>query len=55
MGSGALKEEHSPEDSGNVVDYYYGIIEMLEHIDIQQMPRIYGYLKEMYFAEESEV
>ena len=55
VGSGALKEEHSPEDSGNVVDYYYGIIEMLEHIDIQQMPRIYGYLKEMYFAEESEV
>ena len=55
MGSGALKEEHSPEDSGNVVDYYYGIIEMLEHIDIQQMPRIYGYLIEMYCAEESEV
>lgn len=35
----------------NVVDYYYGVIEMLEHIDIQKMPRIYGYLKEMYFAE----
>ena len=55
VGSGALKEEHSPEDSGNVVDYYYGISEMLEHIDIQEMPKIYGYLKEMYFAEESEV
>ncbi len=51
VGSGALKEKHSPEDSGNVVDYYYGITEMLEHIDIQQMPRIYGYLKEMYFLE----
>ena len=32
-----------------------GISEMLEHIDIQEMPKIYGYLKEMYFAEESEV
>ena len=39
------------EDNGNVVDYYYGITEMLEHIDIQEMPRIYGYLKEMYFSE----
>lgn len=55
VGSGVLKEKHSPEDSGNVVDYCYGITEMLEHIDIQQMPRIYGYLKEIYFAEESEV
>lgn len=53
-GSGALKEKHSPEDSGNVVDFYYGITEMLEHIDIQEMPRIYGYLKEMYFSGESE-
>ena len=55
VGSGALNEKYSPEDSGNVVDYYYGISEMLEHIDIQEMPKIYGYLKEMYFAEESEV
>ena len=54
-GSGALKEKHSPEDSKNVVDYYYGITEMLEHIDIQEMPRIYGYLKELYFSGESEV
>lgn len=53
-GSGALKEKHSLEDSGNVVDFYYGITEMLEHIDIQEMPRIYGYLKEMYFSGESE-
>lgn len=51
VGSGALKEECSPEDSGNVIDFYYGISEMLEHIDIQEMPRIYGYLKEMYFPE----
>lgn len=54
-GSGALREKHSPEDSKNVVDYYYGITEMLEHIDIQEMPRIYGYLKELYFSGESEV
>lgn len=54
-GSGALKEKHYPEDSGNVVDYYYGITEMLEHIDIQEMPRIYGYLKELYFSEGGEV
>ncbi|MBD5521422.1 MAG: hypothetical protein HDR03_09420 [Lachnospiraceae bacterium] len=51
VGSGALKEKHSPEESENVVDYYYGITEMLENIDIQEMPRIYGYLKEMYFTE----
>ena len=51
VGSGALKEKHSPEDSRNVIDFYYGITEMLEHIDIQEMPRIYGYLKEMYFPE----
>jgi len=54
VGIGALKEEYSPENSGNVIDYYYEITEMLEHIDIQEMPRIYGYLKEMYFSEESE-
>ena len=54
-GSGALREKHSPEDSKNVVDYYYGITEMLEHIDIQEMPRIYGYLKELYFSEESKL
>ena len=54
-GSGALREKHSPEDSGNVVDYYYGITEMLEHIDIQEMPRIYEYLKELYFSEGGEV
>ncbi len=53
-GSGALREKRSPENSGNVIDYYYGITEMLGHIDIQEMPRIYGYLKEMYFSEESE-
>ena len=55
MGSGALREKHSPEDSGNVVDFYYGITGMLEHIDIQEMSKIYGYLKEMYFSGESEV
>lgn len=54
-GSGALKEKHSPDESENVVDYYYGITEMLENIGIQEMPRIYGYLKEMYFSGESKV
>lgn len=55
VGSGALREKYSPEDSGNVVDFYYGITGMLEHIDIQEMSKIYGYLKEMYFSGESEV
>jgi len=41
-------------DSGNVADYWYGITEMLKHIDIQEMPRIYGYLKGMYFQKEKQ-
>lgn len=45
---------YSFDESGNVMDYYYQIIEMLKHIDIQEMPRIYDYLKEMYFSKESE-
>lgn len=44
-------DDYSIDTSGNVIDYYYKISEMLEHIDIQEMPRIYGYLKEMYFPE----
>ena len=51
IGSGALKEDYSPEDIENLVDIWRGISEMLEHIDIGEMPRIYSYLKEMYFAE----
>lgn len=51
MGAREIKSGYSPENGGNVVDFYYGIIEMLQHIDIQEMPRIYGYLKEMYFPE----
>lgn len=45
-------DDYSLDTSGNVIDYYYKISEMLEHIDIQEMPRIYGYLKEMYFSGE---
>lgn len=44
-------DDYSLDTSDNVIDYYYKISEMLEHIDIQEMPRIYGYLKEMYFPE----
>ena len=50
VGSGALKEEYFPKSTSNVIDYYYEITEMLEHIDIQEMPKIYEYLKEMYFS-----
>lgn len=44
-------DDYSLDESGNVLDYYYKISEMLEHIDIQEIPRIYEYLKEMYFPE----
>ncbi|GFI46004.1 hypothetical protein IMSAGC019_01317 [Lachnospiraceae bacterium] len=55
-GSGVVNTDDYHLNSGeNILDYYYKISEMLEHIDIKEMPRIYGYLKEMYFAEESEV
>lgn len=43
-------DDYSLDTSENVFDYYYKIAEMLEHIDIREMPRIYGYLKEMYFS-----
>lgn len=56
VGSGVVNsDDYHLNSGGNVIDYYYGIIEMLEHIDIREMPRIYGYLKKMYFSEESEV
>ncbi len=54
IGAGALKEEYHPDDSENVIDYYYEITEMLERIDMQEMPGIYGYLKKMYFLEEKQ-
>lgn len=54
-GSGVVNTDDYHLNSGeNILDYYYKISEMLEHIDIQEMPRIYGYLKEMYFSEENE-
>ena len=53
VGTGKVNaDDYSLDESGNVLDYYYKISEMLEHIDIQEMPRIYGYLKEMYFSEQ---
>lgn len=55
VGMGKVNADNDSLDvSGNVIDYYYKIAEMLKHINIQEMPRIYGYLKEMYFAEKSE-
>lgn len=54
-GSGVVNTDDYHLNSGeNILDYYYKISEMLEHIDIQEIPRIYGYLKEMYFSEENE-
>lgn len=51
-GSGIVNTDDYHLNSGeNILDYYYKISEMLEHIDIREMPRIYGYLKEMYFPE----
>lgn len=53
VGIGKLNaDDYSLDESGNVLDYYYKIAEMLEHIDIREMPRIYGYMKEMYFPEQ---
>ena len=53
VGMGKVKKDDWSLSSGdNVLDYYYEICDMLEHIDVQEMPRIYGYLKEMYFSEE---
>lgn len=43
-------DNYSLDESGNVLDYYYKVSEMLEHINVQEMPRIYNYLKEMYFS-----
>ena len=45
-------DDYSLDESGNVLDYYYRISEMLEHIDIREMPRIYSCLKEMYFPKQ---
>lgn len=51
-GMGKLKKDDYAVSSGdNVLDYYYEICDMLEHIDVHEMPRIHGYLKEMYFTE----
>lgn len=54
VGSGILKEDYSLKNDENPVDCYNEIFEMLEHIDMREMPRIYEYLKEMYFSEESQ-
>lgn len=52
VGMGKLKkDDYAVSSGGNILDYYYEVCDMLEHIDVQEMPRIYGYLKEMYFAK----
>lgn len=52
-GSGVVNtDDYHLNSDENILDYYYKISEMLEHIDIQEMPRIYGHLKEMYFSGE---
>lgn len=52
VGMGKVKKDDWSLSSGdNVLDYYYEICDMLEHIDVREMPRIHGYLKEMYFPE----
>lgn len=56
VGMGKINaDDYFLDVSDNVIDYYYKISEMLEHIDIQEMPRIYGYLKEMYFSKQEGV
>lgn len=51
-GSGVVNtDDYRLNSNENILDYYYKISEMLEHIDIQEMPKIYGYLKEMYFPK----
>lgn len=54
-GMGRLKEEYTPEEIGKVSDYFKAVEEMIWSMDIHEMPKLYGYLKETYFAEESEV
>jgi len=44
-------DDYSLNENGNIIDYYYKVSEMLGHIDIREMPRIYEYLKKMYFQE----
>ena len=56
VGMGKINaDDYSLDDSSNVIDYYYKISELLGHINIREMPRIYGYLTKMYFQEKSEV
>lgn len=47
-------DDYSLNENGNIIDYYYKISEMLGHIDIREMPKIYKYLKEMYFPEQTQ-
>lgn len=34
--------------------FYEEIIEMLNHVDIESLPWIYGFMKEMFFPEDTE-
>lgn len=34
--------------------YYYKIIELIEHIDIRELPYLYDFLKKMYAEEDGD-
>lgn len=53
-GKGVIKDDYIPDADKSIVDYYSRLFELLEHIDMEEAPKIYGYLKEMYFTEKSE-
>lgn len=54
-GMGRLKEEYTPEEIGGTIDYLRAVEEMIWNMDIHEMPRLYGYLKEAYFSDGEEV
>lgn len=52
---GRLKEEYTPEEIGGAIDYLRAVEEMIWNMDIHEMPKLYGYLKEAYFSDGKEV
>lgn len=54
-GMGQLKKEYTPEEIGEKIDYLRAVEAIIWNMDIHEMPRLYGYLREMYFSDESEV
>ena len=53
-GMGVIKDDYVPDADESIVDYYSRLFDMLEHIDMEEAPRIYGYLKGMYFPEQEQ-